>query len=279
MSSEQLVIQSAKGYALANTWVRQSAVDGMQKVLSVVGGGNVEVLKTGLRLTGRLNKDQAVESLSYLSHLNDKESEVRTAIALAMGDLILDLEVEYGETEVEDLVAQLSNELGQHKHMVMEYKRTCKWLREIYPNLEARPDNLSITHWIELKNGARRRNGTKAIPDEVVMEIIQEVSHGNLINAGVTDSDGNPVEQRSALSCKMAREMLKEARISAGEPVKPPKIKFRRYLYIDTDVNEVINTDVNSDQYFHFKIDLKDFTCTNLPDGVTLGIEQTNEER
>lgn len=280
MSHDQLVIQSSKGYALANAWVRQSAVDGMQEVLSSVGGGKIEVFKTGLRLTGILSKDEAAESLAYLSHLNDKEGEVRTAIALAIGELILELEQEHGESEVEDLVAQLSNELGQHKHMVMEYKRTCQWLRTLYANLEDRPDNLTITHWIELKNGARKRNGTKAVPDEVVLDIIRQVSEGNRINTGVVDSQGNEVEQqRSALSCKIAREMLKEARIDAGEPPKPPKIKPHRYIYLNVEAHEVVNTDLNYDQCFHFKIDLKDFTCTRLSDGASLNVTQTNADR
>lgn len=229
--SEAIVIQSAKGYAMANAWV--NAVTSLSQVFDHIGHGKVEVFKTGLKLNEELSDDEAADSLAYITHANDKSSEIRTTLALVAGDLILELEKTRSEDEVENLIAQVSNEMGKTKNVIMEYKRTCKWLREIYgDDPSKRPDNLSITHWIELKNGSRNRRGEKTIPDNVLMDIIDKVSGGTQINHGVVDSDGNPVEQSTHLSCEETREMLNEAKVNAGTYVPRERHKPQRYIFI-----------------------------------------------
>lgn len=215
----QLSVASAKGNALASAWVQHSAVDGIISLLDSVVQGGVTANSTGATLNSPVSVDQAAQMMAILSNLTERESSVRTTVALITGDLLIDLERSLGQSEYEELLSQVVSEQGREKHTVREYKRTCEWLRDVFPDGD-RPDNLSYTHWNEFKSKTRRRDGSQAIPNDKVRELVSTVSQGVVINAGEL-ADGTPFEQRRPLTCAETRSLLREAR---GDTTNPPPI-------------------------------------------------------
>lgn len=272
LPSEQLSLAIAKANKMAST-LPLSVAAHLQRIL----GEEFEVSTTGLSIVpgSSLSPEVYSEKIAFLAGASDQGRVATGLINLALGDLIIAARKDHGDDTADNLIQQAVNVRGQAKHTVQEAERTVKFINEIYPDHNSRPEGLTFTHFAELRR-VKAIDGRWLIEggEERFKEIIQEVEKGHLVSNVVT-GEGEEKPTYQPKSTKETRQLVNDA---LPAPVKPPKASKQligqveqstppapikseekpiRFIYIDKDdhtdvvysTEEYLDDDLLSDQY------------------------------
>lgn len=231
---EMIAIEAGKGFALSRTYA-DNAVHGLSKAL----GNKFEVSSTGLNIKpdSQLTEAEATRAISTLAEVSEQNQVLGTTTMLALGDLIHIMRSQLGDDVADNLIHQAVSLTGRSKHTVQDAERVVEFCNEVFKD-NPRPENLTPTHYQELKNNSRDRQGKPTIPAGKLRSIIKKVSEGSVV-ASFTLADGTEVEQRKPLSCAETRRLLNEAKGITDEEEKgekeskePASKGLKGFLYI-----------------------------------------------
>lgn len=279
--AEHTALAIAKSNALAGT-LTISTVAHLQRCV----GDDFEVSPTGLTLIPGTHLDTGMltEKIAYFASVAENGNKVRSMINICLGDLLILTREAFGDDAADQIISNAVAVQGQQKHTVQEAERTVKFINELFPEREERPEGLCYSHYSELRQ-AKNRDGSWAVPQEKFKEIVDKVVEGRVVSS-ITTGEGEEKTQRAPLSTLETRRLIKEAKphqekqvigtVPQETPVssqstetvaaKKPEEKPLLFLYISkedhTDVvystESYLDDDLLTDEYIILDLEFKE---------------------